>query len=276
MKIRLVSTLLVILFISVMRLAQAQTMQCNMDCQVNHPTPQDIADALNDLVASNQSPVVVMQDSESGAISVTLADGTLLSIGTVGLTLRRQSMQQRMLNQLQDGSLQLRSQAGLEMRIRAAIHREDEVVGEMYRAGWTDFHWFDEGIEVDSPGGERLCLAPDMEISSGAATGSTTASLDADGNLAVIYGDGIRQRLHACAHDPVQLRDRIRNMIQQQLVFNTDGTFTLNVDGVLTQFRLSSMLRQSGILDQSGFFWVEDKLYFRYRDGWEQEVVQAS
>ena len=270
------SLLVPVTFIFAMQLAQAQAMPCNMDCQVNHPSQQDIVDILNDLVESSQAPVVATQDTDTGAITVTLADGTLLSVEAIGLTLRRQNMQQRQLNQLNDGSLHLRSQAGVELRIRAAIHRTDEIIGEMYRAGWNDFYWFDDGIEVNSPQGDRLCLSPDMEIASQTSTGSTSMSLDADGNLVVVYSDGIRQRLHACAHDPVQLRDQVRSMTQQQLVFNADGTFTLDVEGVLTQFRLRSTLLQSGVLDQPGFFTEGTRTYFRYRDGWEQEIVSVT
>ncbi len=276
--IRLLSKFLVLVpFIFVMQLSQAAQMPpCGTDCQVSRPTQQDVADIINDLLENGQAPVTVTKDEDTGVITIILDDGTLFSIETIGLTLRHQSMQQRQSFQSEDGSLLLRSEAGLEVRIRAAIHRETEVIGEMYRLGWTDFFWFEGGIEVNSPAGDRLCLAPDMEISSGPSSGVTTISFDVDGNLIAISEDGVRQLLHACAHDPIQLRDHIRSEIQQQLVFNTSGVFTLEVDGVLTQFRLSSLLQQSGILNQSVFFSEENRIYFRYRDGWVQEIVSVT
>jgi len=61
-----------------------------------------------------------------------------------------------------------------------------------------------------------------------------------------MYQDGIQQRLVACAHDMVQLRDEVRSTLQQ-LQVHTDDTLSVQIDGQLQNFR--------------------------YRDGWEQEVV---
>lgn len=272
---RLLSKLLVfVLFIITIQLPQAaQSSLCGMGCQVNQPTQQDIADILNDLLEDGHAPITLVEDEETGVITIALDDGAVFSIEAIGLMLRHQGMQERQLSQSEDGSLHMRSQAGLEVRIRAAIHQEAILVGEMYQVGWSDFFWFDGGFEVDSPAGERLCLAPDMEITSAPSSGEPNVTLDDDGNLIAIHGDGVRQRLHACAHDPIQLRDQIRSLTNQQLVFDTNGMFTLEIDGELTPFRLHSSLRQSGILDQPGFFSEQDRIYFRYRDGWEQEIV---
>ncbi len=265
-----------VFFMSIVLSSQTQSSPCGMDCMVGTPSVQDIADILNDLVDSSQTPVMVSKDEESGAITVTLGDGTQFSVETVGLLLGHQNMHQQQINQGEDGSLHLRSQAGMEVRIRAAMHREAELVGEMYNSGWTEFFWFEEGIEVNSPAGDRLCLTPDMEISSEQSVGETAINIDSDGNLVVIYADGVRQRLHACAHDPVQLRDHIRNITDQQLIFDTNGLFTLEVDGEMMQFRLNSLLHQSGILDQPGIFSEESRIYIRYRDGWEQDIIGPS
>ena len=51
---------------------------------VGTPSVENIADILNDLVDSSQSPVMVSEDEESGAITVTLGDGTQFSVETVG------------------------------------------------------------------------------------------------------------------------------------------------------------------------------------------------
>ncbi|MCP5243269.1 MAG: hypothetical protein H6940_07545 [Burkholderiales bacterium] len=70
-----------------------------------------------------------------------------------------------------------------------------------------------------------------------------------------------------------QLRDQIRSQLQQQLQVHTDGTVSVPIDGVQQRFRLEATLRWRGILDQPGFFSEQNRLFFRYRDGWEQEVV---
>ena len=251
----------------------ANSSQCGMDCMVNTPSVEDIANILNDLVDSSQTPVLVSKDQESGTITITLGDGSQFSVETVGLLLGHQNMHQRQVSQSEDGSLHLRSQEGLEVRIRAAMHQEAELVGEMYSSGWADFYWFEEGIEVNSPSGDRLCLSPDMEISSVQPEGETKVSIDSEGNVVVVYSDGIQQQLYACAHDPIQLRDHIRSLTDQQTMFDTNGQFSLEIDGELMHFRMNSALIQSGILDQPGIFSEADRIYIRYRDGWEQEIV---
>ena len=62
--------------------------------------------------------------------------------------------------------------------------------------------------------------------------------------------------------------------MQQQLQVHTDGTLSVQLeDGQLQRFRLKAALRWNGILDQPGFFTEQNRLHFRYRDGWEQEIV---
>lgn len=264
------------LFVFILGLAVSQADQvatCGMDCQVLQSTEQNLLDIIDDLLEEGESVVSVVKNEETGIVTVTLSDGSVFSIETIGLMLRHHGMQQRHANQSEDGSLHLRSQNGLEVRIRAAMHQEEEIIGEMYRLGWTDFFWFDGGVRVNSPAGERLCLAPDMQISAGPANGMTTIDFEVDGSLMTTTVGGVKQRLHGCAYDSLQLRDHIQSAAGQQLAFNTRGEFMLEVDGVLMRFRLSSLLRQSGLFDQAGFFTEQNRLFFRYRDGWEQEII---
>lgn len=78
-------------------------------------------------------------------------------------------------------------------------------------------------------------------------------SADVDGYLQVRYQDGVQQRLHACAHDMVQLRDHVRSMLHLQLQTHTDGTISVQISGLQHRYRLAATLRWRGIVDQPGF-----------------------
>lgn len=134
--------------------------------------------------------------------------------------------------------------------------------------------WHRNRFEIDSPAGERMCLEPAMEITPGQASSDTTINTGENGQLLVRYRDGFQQRLQACAHDMAQLRDQVRAMLQEQLQIHTDGTVSVRIEGKLHRYRLEATLRWRGIVDQPGFFSEQNRLYFRYRDGWEQGIVQ--
>lgn len=243
-------------------------------CQVDYPSEQDLAEIISDLLDISPGMVLVVRGDDSGVFDINLPDdGSRFVVAPVGPTFRYQNSVQRRVLQTPEGGLRLRSQSRAELHIRSAVHKEADLVAEMLRLGWTNFYWFQHGWEVDSPAGVRYCFRPDIQVFPETQPGSIQVSLDDDGNLMVIHGDGIRQRLHACAHDFFQLRDRIRSQVQQQLVLNLDGTFDLNVEGEQLRFRLNAELRWSDILDQPGFYTEGNRILLRYRDGWEQEVV---
>lgn len=246
---------------------------CGANCQANFTTVQDIEDLVNELTNDGQPGTTAVKNVETGVVTVTLPDGRLLSVTPVGLALRSQNMAQRQIQGTENGGLRLRSEQGLQIQLRSEFHHQAQAIGELLRLGWDNIEWFGNQIEIDSPSGERMCFAPDMELLSEQASGVASVSTDSDGNLQFMYQDGIQQRLHACAHDMVQLRDQVRTTLQQQLQVHTDGTLSVQVDGQLQRFRLTAALRSNGILDQPGFFTEQNRLYFRYRDGWEQEVV---
>lgn len=269
------TSLVLILISSVLSLqpGHARASPCGTGCMVSTPSVQHMEEVLNDLVDESQRPVQVDQNETTGVLTITLGDGTQFSIETIGMALGHQNMHNRQVSQSDDGTLYLRSQSGLQIRIRAAIHQEEEVIGAMHGLGWSDFFWFDGGIEASSPAGDRLCLAPDMQISAEPATGETQVDTNSDGSVVVIFGDGIVQRLHGCAHDQFQLRDHVRSLTQQTFVMDSDGTFTLNLDDEVVRFRLDPILQESGILDQPGIFSDEGGTYIRYRNGLEQDIV---
>lgn len=246
---------------------------CGANCQASFTTEQDVEDLVNELVNDGQPGATAVRNIETGVITVTLPDGSLLSVTPVGLALRSQNMVQRQIMGTENGGLHLRSEQGLQFQLRSEFHHKAQAIGELLRLGWDNIEWFGNQIEIDSPSGERMCFAPDMELISEQASGAASISTDSDGNLLVKYQDGIQQRLFACAHDMVQLRDEVRSTLQQQLQVHTDGTLSVQVDGQLQRFRLEAALRLNGILDQPGFFSEQNRLYFRYRDGWEQEIV---
>lgn len=277
---RLLFTLLILTKLSVFsQIAQAgDQWMCGGGCQVKRPTDQDIEDLLSDLYTGQLNRVTVMRIDDSEVFAVTLPDEneSVFVLTPVGLTFQHQNMQQPQLVQIDDGSYRLRSQAGLTMRIRSALYNDVEAVGELLRLGWDNFFWFDNGIEMDSPQGTRMCFNPDMAVSDGPGPAMTEVTIDSDGHLVIAYQDGVQQRLHACPHDFPQLRDHVRNTVQQQLRLNIDGTFDLEIDGLQLRFRLAATLRQSEVQDQPGFFMLQNRTYFRYRDGWEQEIVQVT
>lgn len=247
---------------------------CGENCQINFTTAQDVADVVNDFLGSNQNQATVTRDDETGVFTVTLPDGSMLSVAALGLTIRNQTMtQQRQMTRTRDGDLHLHTQSGLKLQLRNAFHHEAEAVGAMLRAQWRNMEWFRNRFEIESPSGERMCLEPAMGISAGQSSDDTTVSTDEDGRLLIRYRDGIQQHLQACAHDMTQLQDQIRSQLQQQLQINSDGTISVEIDGLQRRFRLEATLRTNGILDQPGFFTEQNRLYFRYRDGWEQEIV---
>src|SRR5690606_28409790 len=183
---------------------------------------------------------------------------------------RAQNMnQQRHMMETEEGHLRLRSRAGLQIQLRNAFHHEAEAIGAMLRANWRNMEWFRNRFEIESPSGERMCLEPAMEIIPGQASDDTAITTDNDGRLLIRYQDGYQQRLQACAHDMVQLRDQVRTMFQQQLQTHTDGTISVQIEGKLHRYRLEATLRWRGIVDQPGFFSEQNRLHFRYRDGWE-------
>lgn len=249
---------------------------CGGGCQVKRPTDQDMEDLLSDLYTGELNRVTVMRNGDTEVFDITLPDESVFVVTPVGLTFQHQNMQQRQIAHIEDGSFRLRSQAGLTMRLRSALHQDVEAIGELLRLGWDNFFWFDNGIEMDSPEGIRMCFNPDMEVSVVPSMPTTDVSIDVDSHLFITYQDGIQQRLHACPHDFPQLRDHVRNTVQQQLMLNIDGTFDLEIDGLQLRFRLAATLRQSEVLDQPGFFVLQNRTYFRYRDGWEQEILQVT
>lgn len=246
---------------------------CGSNCQASFTTVQDVEGLVNELTNDGQPGATAVRNIETGVVTVTLPDGRMLSVTPVGLALRSQNMTQRQIMGTENGGLRLRSEQGLQIQLRSEFHHEVQAIGELLRLGWDNVEWFGNQIEIDSPAGDRMCFAPDMEIVAGQASGSTSVSTDIDGNLQIMYQDGIQQRLHACAHDMVQLRDQVRSTLQQQLQVHIDGTLSVQLDGQQQRFRLSAAMRWNGALDQPGFFTEQNRLYFRYRDGWEQEVV---
>ncbi len=267
--------LIITLALLLMQFAQAAgSGPCGENCQANFTTVQDIEDLVNELTDNAQPGATVVKNAETGVITVTLPDGRILSVTAVGLALRSQNMAQRQIMEAENGGLHLRSRQGLQIQLRSEFHHEAQAIGELLRLGWDNIEWFGNQIEIDSPAGDRMCFAPDMELVSGQGSGATSVSTDVDGNLLIMYQDGIQQRLHACAHDMVQLRDQVRSTLQQQLQVHTDGTLSVQLEnGQLQRFRLAAALRWNGILDQQGFFTEQNRLHFRYRDGWEQEIV---
>jgi len=246
---------------------------CGADCQASFTTVQDVEDLVNELVNDGQPGATAVRNIETGVITVTLPDGSILSVAPVGLALRSQNMGQRQIMETENRGLHLRSQQGLQIQLRSEYHDQTQAIGELLRLGWDNIEWFGNQIEIDSPSGERMCFAPDMGLIAEQTSGAPSVSTDLDGNLLIMYQDGIQQRLVACAHDMVQLRDEVRSTLQQQLQVHTDGTLSVQIDGQLQNFRLAAALRSNGILDQPGFFTEQNRLHFRYRDGWEQEIV---
>jgi len=275
---RLFLTLLVVIELAVFSqiASGGDQWMCGGGCQVKRPTDQDIEDLLSDLYTGQLNRVTVRREGDREVFNVTLPDDSEIVVKPAGLTFQHQNMQQRQIVHIEDGSFRLRSQAGLTIRLRSALHQDVEAIGELLRLGWDNFFWFDSGIEMDSPEGARMCFNPDMEVSIGPSRLDTEVSIDSDGHLIIAYQDGVQQRLHACPHDFPQLRDHVRNTVQQQLRLNIDGTFDLELDGLQLRFRLAAMLRHSDVLDQPGFFMLQNRTYFRYRDGWEQEVLQEA
>jgi|CXWL01.1.fsa_nt_gi hypothetical protein len=251
----------------------ADSPHCGINCEVNFTTAKDIEDAVSAFFGSDSAPVAVVKDAETGVFTITLPDGRIFSVVPNGLTLRHKNTVEQQIMETEEGHMRLRAQSGLEIQLRSEFHHQVQAMGELLRLGWDNIGWFGDRIEIDSPAGERMCFAPDMEIIAGSTDGATSISTDADGNLQVRYQDGIQQRLHACAHDMVQLRDQVRSTLHLQLQTHTDGTISIQQDGLQHRYRLTATLRWSGILDQPGFFTEENRLRFRYRDGWEQEIV---
>ncbi len=123
------------------------------------------------------------------------------------------SLVQRQIMETKNGGLHLRSRQGLQIQLRSEFQHEAQAIGELLRLGWNNIEWFGNQIEIDSSLGERMCFAPDMELVSGQASGATSVSTDIDGNLLIMHQDSIQQRLFACAHDMVQLRDQVRSTL---------------------------------------------------------------
>ncbi|MCB1669756.1 MAG: hypothetical protein R3F41_05250 [Gammaproteobacteria bacterium] len=242
-------------------------------CGVEYADTQVMIEILSDLLDVSPGMVNVVQGQEPGVYTVTLPDGTTLSLSPVGPTFRYQNAVQRRLEHTEEGGLRLRSQSRAELQIRSAIHRQAELIGELLRLGWTNFYWFQQGLEMESPAGERYCFGPDLVLASVNAPGVINVEIDAEGNLWVTHPDGIRQRLHACAHDFFQLRDQVRTAVQQQLMLNADGTFQLMFGEQTLRFRLNAELAWTDELDHPGFYTEGDRILLRYRDGWAQEVV---
>ncbi|MCB1984667.1 MAG: hypothetical protein H6936_04715 [Burkholderiales bacterium] len=256
--------------------AAADEFPCGENCQVNYTTAQDIEEAINDFLG-NQLSATVTRNAETGVFTVTFSDGRVLSTISVGLTLRAQNMlQQRHMGETEDGQLRLRSRSGLQIQLRNAFHDEPAAIGAMLRERWRNMEWFRNRLEIESPSGERMCLEPAMEIIPGQPSADTTLATDENGRLFVRYRDGFQQHLQACAHDMIQLRDQVRTLLREQLQLHTDGTISVRVAGQLLRYRLEATLRWSNILDHPGFFMEQNRLYFRYRDGWEQELVPLS
>lgn len=247
-------------------------MQCPV-CQVDYVSDEDLAEAISDFLDLEPADVIVTAGAGPNRFLVTLPDDRVLSVAPLGPLFRHQNMVQRRLLQTEQGGLHLRSQTRAELHLRSEFYREAELAGEMLRLGWTDFYWYQYGMEVESPEGVRYCFQADMEVSPEATQTEISVGLDDDGNLEVIHTDGIRQRLHACAHDFAQLRDAVRAQLQQQLVMQTDGTFALEVNGLQRRFRLAAELRWSNMLEQPAFVTEGNRVFWRYRDGWEQEII---
>ena len=245
---------------------------CGINCDINITSVKDVEDAVSAFFGSDSLPVAVVKDAETGVFTITLPNGRIFSVVPNGLTLRHRNTVEQQMMETEEGHLRLRAQSGLEIQLRSEFHHQVQAMGELLRLGWDNIGWFGDRIEIDSPAGERMCFAPDMEIFAGTVQGVTTISTDADGNLQVRYQDGIQQRLHACAHDMLQLRDQVRSTLQLKLQTHTDGTVSVQQEGLQHRYRLAAKLRWSGILDQPGFFTEENRLRFRYRDGWEQEI----
>lgn len=254
---------------------QGTGIQCP-DCQVGVATSQDLAEVIADITGVDDSDVTVIQGDAPGTFQVILPDDSRFSVAPVGLSFRHQNMVQRSFSQTYDGGLLLRSESRLELQLRSAVHREADVVAEMLRLGWDNFYWFRNGMEVEAPNGTQYCFQPDMQVYPQTAPAGISISLDPYGNLNIIHPDGIRQDLHACAHDLLQLRDQVRTQVQQQLAVDTDGTITVPINGNTARYRLNAQLRWSGVLDQPGFIREGDRLFLRYRDGWEQEIIEIN
>lgn len=246
---------------------------CGINCEVNFTTAKDVEDAIREFFGSDSASVSVVKDPETGAFTVTLPNGKIFIVAPIGLTLRYQNTVEQQMMETEEGHIRLRSLSGLEIQLRSEFHHKVQAMSELLRLGWSNIAWFEDRIEIDSPTRERMCFAPDMEVTAGSAVGATTISTDVDGYLQVRYQDGVQQRLHACAHDMVQLRDHVRSMLHLQLQTHTDGTISVQISGLQHRYRLAATLRWRGIVDQPGFFTEENRLRFRYRDGWEQEIV---
>jgi len=244
------------------------------NCGVEYPDAQILVEIISDYLEIAPGLVTVEQGEDPNVYTVTLPDNVILSLSPVGPTFRYQNEVQRRLQQTEEGWLRIRSQTRVELQVRAAIHREAEMIGELLRLGWTNMYWFRHGLEVESPAGKRYCFAPDVFLSNVSAPGNIQVALDAGGYLIVTHADGIRQQLHACAHDFLQLRDQIRATVQQQLMINADGTFQLNVEGEMLRFRLNAELAWTDELDNPGFYSEGERILLRYRDGWAQEVIR--
>ncbi|MCP5245830.1 MAG: hypothetical protein H6937_07735 [Burkholderiales bacterium] len=175
-----------------------------------------------------------------------------------------------------DGQLRLRTRAGLQIQLRNAFHDEPAAIGALLRERWINMEWFRNRFEIESPSGERMCLEPAMEIIPGQPSADASPLL----TRTVSYSSGIRtvssNSCKPCAHDMIQLRDQVRTLLQTQLQLHTDGTISVQSAGELLRYRLEATLRLSNRLDQPGFFIEQNRLYFRYRDGWEQELVPLS
>ncbi len=246
--------------------------QCS-GCTAEYPGALMLAEVLGDLLDVPPETVSVVPGQDVNVYTISLPDGTLLSVTPVGPAFRYQNAVQSRLQQTEQGGFRLRSRSRVELQIRSAIHREAELVAELLRLGWTNFYWFEHGLEMDSPAGARYCFKPDIILGNAPAPGDIELVVDVDGYLVVTHPDGIQQRLHACAHDFFQLRDQVRAAVQQQLMLNTDGTFQLLIGEENLRFRLNAQLAWTDELDQPGFYTDGDRILLRYRDGWAQEVV---
>lgn len=243
-------------------------------CQVSFATGMDLADTISDFVGTGPAAVIVEPGQAPGNFLVTLPDQSVFSVAPVGPLFRHQNATQRRMLQTPGGGLHLRSQTRRELQLRSALHQEASVIAEMLRLGWADFSWPGHGMEVQSPAGDRYCFQPDMQVFQQTAQEAIAISQDVDDSLVVTYPTGLRQRLHACAHDLTQLRDHVREEVQQELLMDIDGTFALDIEGQQRRFRLAPGLQWSGITGQPGFILEGDRIHLRYRDGWEQEIVE--
>ena len=247
------------------------------DCQVGFASEQDLVDAIVDIADVNPADVSIIPGNAPGVYRLNLTQGPQYIIEPVGLTFRHQNMVQRRLLVTDEGGLHLRLQSRAELRIRSAVHNQEAVVAQMLQQGWDNFYWLQHGMEVESPGGDRYCFRPDMEAFQGIGQAQITITQDTDdGSLVIIHPDGLQQRLHACAHDLVQLRDQVRLQVKQQMVFNPDGSIDIQVGSNTFRYRLNAELHWSGIMDAPGFVRDGDRLLIRYRDGWEQEIISLN